>query len=71
MDKVNWHKIKGFPENTVWVHSDLIVCKVVNNNGIPVVVPPKVKIYTLPQVRNYKEQPYELEKTMEYFNVCN
>ena len=71
MDKLSWNKIKGFPENTVWVHSDLIVCKVVNNNKIPVMVPPKVKIYTLPQVRSIVEQPYEIEKTMEYFNVCN
>jgi hypothetical protein len=71
MDKQNWHKIKGYPENTVWVHSDLIVCKVVNNNKIPIEIPPNVKIYTLPQERNYTEQPYELQKTLEYFNVCN
>jgi hypothetical protein len=71
MDKTSWYKIKGYPENTVWVHSDLIVCKVVNNNKIPVVVPPQVKIYTLPQIRKYSEQPYEIEKTLEYFNVCN
>ena len=71
LDKANWYKIKGYPENTVWVHSDLIVCKVINNNRIPIEIPPHVKIYTLPQVRNYTEQPYELQKTMEYFDVCN
>jgi hypothetical protein len=71
MDKANWYKIKGYPENTVWVHSDLIVCKVINNNRIPIEIPSYVKIYTLPQVRNYSEQPHELQKTTEYFNVCN
>jgi hypothetical protein len=71
LDKANWYKIKGYPENTVWVHSDLIVCKVINNNRIPIEIPSHVKIYTLPQVRNYSEQPYELQKTMEYFDVCN
>jgi hypothetical protein len=71
MDKQNWYKIKGYPENTVWVHSDLIVCKVINNNNIPIEIPANVKIYTLPQERNYSEQPYELQKTMEYFNICN
>jgi len=71
MDKANWYKIKGYPENTVWVHSDLIVCKVINNNHIPIEIPSDVKIYTLPQERNYSEQPYELQKTMEYFDVCN
>jgi len=71
MDKSNWYKIKGYPENTVWVHSDLIVCKVINNNRIPIEIPDNVKIYTLPQVRNYSEQPYELQKTKEYYNICN
>jgi hypothetical protein len=72
MDKQLWYKIKGYPENEVWVHSDLIVCKVVNNNRVPVIIPPHVKIFTLPQDRTrYSEQPHELQKVTEYFNVCN
>jgi hypothetical protein len=71
MDKQLWYKIKGYPENEVWVHSDLIVCNVVNNNNIPIEIPPHIKIFTLPQERNYTEQPFELQKVKEYFNVCN
>ena len=63
MDKENWLKIKGFPENKYWVHSDYIVCRVVNNNRIPIeAVQEPVKIYTFqpkgiqPLVRN-EQQP--------------
>jgi galactose mutarotase-like enzyme len=42
--------------------------KVINNNHIPIEIPSYVKIYTLPQERNYSEQPYELQKTLRYVN---
>lgn len=66
MDAASWRKIKGFPENEVWVHSDLIVCLVVNANGLPVVVDAGAKVYTYPQERALAEKPFELEKTFEY-----
>jgi hypothetical protein len=66
MDAASWRKIKGFPENEVWVHSDLIVCLVVNANGLPVVVDADAKVYTYPQERARAEKPFELEKTFEY-----
>lgn len=63
MDRDNWLKIKGFPENTYWVHSDYIVCRVVHNNKIPIeVVQEPVKIYTFlpdniqPIVRNERKE---------------
>lgn len=63
MDKDNWLKIKGFPENIYWVHSDYIVCRVVHNNKIPMeVIQEPVKIYTFlpdniqPIVRNERKE---------------
>lgn len=63
MDRDNWLKIKGFPENIYWVHSDYIVCRVVHNNKIPIeVVQEPVKIYTFlpdtmqPIVRNERKE---------------
>ena len=63
MDRDNWIKIKGFPENIYWVHSDYIVCRVVFNNKIPgIVVQEPVKIYTFlpdniqPIVRNERKE---------------
>ena len=73
LDRGSWLQIRGFPENEVWVHSDLIVCTVVNNNGFILKVEPDVKIYTYPQTRTLVERPFELEKTYEYLNrkTCN
>ena len=63
MDRENWMKIKGFPENKYWVHSDYIVCRVVNNNKIPIeAVQLPVKIFTFeaklmqPIVRNERQE---------------
>lgn len=73
MDKRNWLKIRGFPENGVWVHSDYIVCMVVHNNRIPlVVVPEPVKIYTLPQ-KHQASTTHELTTTYKYIKAttCN
>jgi hypothetical protein len=73
LDKESWFAIKGFPENEVWVHSDLIVCTVVNNNGFALKIEPNVRVYTYPQERTLVERPFELEKTYEYLNrkTCN
>ena len=73
MDAASWRKIKGFPENEVWVHSDLIVCLVVNANRLPVVVSADAKVYTYPQARPRAAKPFELEKTYEYHGrmQCN
>lgn len=38
MDKETWLEVGGFPETTVWVHSDSIVCTVVLNRRITVQV---------------------------------
>jgi hypothetical protein len=73
MDKRNWLKIRGFPENGVWVHSDYIVCLVVHNNRIPlVVVPEPVKVFTLQQVHQ-PSTVHELTTTYKYVNAvtCN
>ena len=73
MDAASWKKVGGFPENEVWVHSDLIVCKVVHNNGLPVVIDAAAAVYTYPQDRTRVAQPFELQKTYEYCNrlTCN
>ena len=73
MDAESWRLIRGFPENEVWVHSDLIVCNVVNNNGFALVVDEEAKVYTYPQERNVVEREFELAKTYEYFyrRTCN
>lgn len=73
MDKRNWLKIRGFPENGVWVHSDYIVCLVVHNNRIPlVVVPEPVKVYTLQQAHQ-PSAVHEMTTTYKYINAttCN
>ena len=73
LDKTTWLEIGGFPENEVWVHSDLIVCTVVNNNCIPLKVVDGVKIYTFVQERTLVERDHELAKTYEYLTKkrCN
>jgi hypothetical protein len=73
MDAASWKKIRGFPENEVWVHSDLIVCKVVHNNGLPVNVDKAAAVYTYPQERARAPQAFELNKTYEYYSrlACN
>ena len=73
LDRRSWEKVEGFPENEVWVHSDLIVCTVVNNNRIPLHVPTEAKVYTYPQDRALVEKPFELAKSYEYLErvACN
>ena len=76
MDKRSWLKIRGFPENGVWVHSDYIVCMVVQNNQIPlVIVPEPVRVYTMQQTRSARsdETCFELKTTYKYIkaNTCN
>jgi hypothetical protein len=73
MDRESWLKIRGFPENEIWVHSDLIVCTVVNNNRIQLKVDPNARVYTYPQGRNWVAKPFELEKSYKYVKslVCN
>jgi len=73
MDSESWKRIRGFPENDVWVHSDLVVCTVVRNNGLPLVVPTDAKVYTYPQERDLVERDFELTKSMEYLykKTCN
>ena len=73
MDRESWLRIKGFPENDVWVHSDLIVCLVANNVGMPLHVDPEAKVYTYPQERTLVERDFELKKTYEYAGrkTCN
>ena len=73
MDKRNWIKIRGFPENGVWVHSDYIVCMVVLNNRIPlVVVSEPVKVFTLQQ-EHQPSRVHEMETTYKYIHAltCN
>ena len=73
MDRDNWIKIKGYPENKYWVHSDYIVCRVVNNNRIPIeAVQEPVKIYTFepdgiqPIVRNQRQENEEPQDVAEW-----
>jgi hypothetical protein len=72
-DRTTWDKIRGFPENTEWVHSDLVVCVVVSNNGTPLVVPEQVKVLTYPQPRNNGDTSAALKKAEEYISrkTCN
>lgn len=65
MHRDEWLKIGGFPENQVWVHSDLIVCVVVSNNGIAVEIP-EARVYTFAQVRERVEQPHEMQTALKY-----
>ena len=73
MDKESWLKIKGFPETIYWVHSDYIVCRVVNNNRIPIeAVQEPVKIYTFepngiqPIVRNERKENEDPQDVAEW-----
>ena len=68
-----WKRIRGYPENEIWVHSDLIVCKVVHNNGVVLNVPQHVKIQTHPQIRTRQSTAFELDATYAYYDagVCN
>jgi len=65
MHKDLWQRIGGYPENEVWVHSDLIVCVVVSNNGITVNVPDG-GVYTYVQARERKEAPHEIQTALLY-----
>ena len=69
MDAESWSKIKGFPENTIWVHSDLIVCKVAQNNGFALNIP-SVRIFTSPHVRATLPSAPALEMSYAYLNAC-
>ena len=52
MDRVNWLKIKGFPVNGCWAHSDTVVCCVVNNNKINMVgLLEPIRIYSMKHLR--------------------
>jgi hypothetical protein len=55
------------------VHSDLVVCVVVSNNGTPLVVPEQVKVLTYPQPRNNGDTSAALKKAEEYISrkTCN
>jgi hypothetical protein len=72
-DKATWDAIKGYPENAFWIHSDLIVCLVVSNNGVPLEVPEKAKVVTYPQPRSYPKADNALENAKKYFSskTCN
>jgi hypothetical protein len=59
LDAESWRKIRGYPENEVWVHSDLIVCKVAHNNGFRLEIPP-VRIITPSHGR--RESPPSLKR---------
>jgi hypothetical protein len=65
MHRDGWERIKGYPENEVWVHSDLVVCVVVSNNGIRLDVP-KGGVYTYEQSRSFIEQPHEMQTALLY-----
>jgi len=72
LDADSWLKIKGFPENTIWVHSDLIVCKVAQNNGFALNIP-SVRIFTSPHARAALPGAPALEMSYAYLNAsaCN
>ena len=65
MHRNEWRRIRGYPENEVWVHSDLVVCVVVSNNGIAVEIP-DAGVYTYAQTRERKEQPHEMQTALLY-----
>jgi hypothetical protein len=71
MDRATWLKVGGFPENDVWVYSDLVVCTVVSNNGLRLEVP-DAKIYTYPQ-KHQTGQVFEHKRSLEYLRstTCN
>jgi len=64
MDKATWLKVGGFPENEVWVYSDLVVCTVVSNNGVPLEVP-EARIYTYPQAHQ-TGHIFEHNRSLDY-----
>lgn len=71
MDKATWLKVGGFPENEVWVYSDLVVCTVVSNNGVPLEVP-DARIYTYPQ-KHQTGHVFEHLRSLAYLHktTCN
>jgi hypothetical protein len=73
MDAVSWRNIKGYPENEMWVHSDLIVCTVVNNNKIDLNVPKDVRILTMEQTRTTTQNRVALNMAASYLHstTCN
>ena len=60
MDRKNWIKIKGFPNNRFFHHTDTVVCCVVKNNGINIIsLFEPIKVYGLQHERvhvNSKEK---------------
>ena len=73
LDRDTWEIIKGFPENTVWTHSDYIVCNIVNNNRLPLVIPSS-PIYTYEQPAKDRVLSYEeinIVKSYEFRYACN
>lgn len=73
MDAASWRKIGGFPENEVWVHSDLIVCKVVHNNGLKLKVNPNVRVLTWPQEKHALGDARAILTSYAYYDAvaCN
>lgn len=75
MDRDSWIRIRGYPENEFWVHSDLIVCKVVHNNGLIVRVPLKSRAFTFTQAERACSGMHasELQNAEKYYDcvVCN
>ena len=73
LDKTSWMDIKGFPENTVWTHSDYVVCKIVCNRGLPLVIS-STPIYTYEQSPKHSvlsQEELSILKSYEYKQVCN
>ena len=73
LDKTTWMDIKGFPENTVWTHSDYVVCKIVGNRGLPLVIS-STPIYTYEQFPKHSvmsQEELSILKSYEYKQVCN
>ena len=73
LDRNTWNLIGGFPENTVWTHSDYIVCKVVNNNRIPLQIPhtPIYTYYQPDKVNKITQPELNIVRSYEYAIKCN
>ena len=70
MDRNNWIKIQGFPENGYFHHTDSIVCSVVmNNDNISIYkVNLPVKIYSVHHDREHVNKNEEHQKNDTNFN---
>ena len=73
LDRNTWNLIGGFPENTVWTHSDYIVCKVVHNHRIALTIP-LTSIFTYEQPeknRVLSTEEMAIVKSYEFLYRCN